>query len=93
MDLESFRKSRGLSQAQLAIELGLVSKGYVSRLERGVTPYPVTLALRIEAWSGGAIRAFELIDEEHAAFLRASIARGVATTNRDDSEPSKSQAA
>jgi transcriptional regulator with XRE-family HTH domain len=60
MKLESFRKQRGLTQQQAAQELGLASKGYFSRLESGKDPMPLRLALRIERWSEGAVRAAEI---------------------------------
>lgn len=76
MDLESFRKSRGLTQEQLASELGLVSKGYVSRIETGDVRAPIKLALQIERWSGGEVRAVELLSPEDAGLLQAAIDAG-----------------
>jgi len=63
MDLESFRKSRGLTQSDLAHRLGLRSKGYVSRIETGATPCPLRLALKIEKLSGGQVTAGSLCPE------------------------------
>ncbi|MDZ4375109.1 MAG: helix-turn-helix transcriptional regulator [Phenylobacterium sp.] len=59
MSPASFRKFRGRSQAQFAIELGLSerSKGYISRLEAGATPWPLHLALRLEKISDGMVPA------------------------------------
>ncbi len=63
MDLESFRKSRGLTQSDLAKLLGLRSKGYVSRIETGATPCPLRLALKIEKLTGGQVTAGSLSPE------------------------------
>ena len=60
MDVVSFRKSRGLSQAEFAAALGLRSKSYVSELERGRQKYPLKLALKIEQLSDGAVPAASL---------------------------------
>ena len=61
MNLESYRKSKGLTQSALAEALGLRSKGYISQLERGVEACSLALALRIEKWSGGEVTAAELV--------------------------------
>ena len=60
MKLESFRKSRGLTQLELARALGLRSKSYISRLETGAGPASLRLALRIEQFSDGQVRAADL---------------------------------
>jgi transcriptional regulator with XRE-family HTH domain len=61
MDLESFRKSRGLTQQQLATAVGLRSKSYISRLETGAgPPASLRLALRIERFSDGLVSASSL---------------------------------
>ncbi|MBP6876580.1 MAG: helix-turn-helix transcriptional regulator [Phenylobacterium sp.] len=70
MELESFRKSQGMSQAQLARLLGLNSKGYISCIERRVQRCPLHLALKIERISGGLVTAASLSPE--AAELGAS---------------------
>lgn len=75
MNLESFRKQRGLTQAQLAEALGIRSKSYISRLETGVGPEPsLRLALAIEKFTGGQVRAADLSSE--AAQLGARIGAG-----------------
>lgn len=63
--LESIRRRRGLTQAQLAeeLELGSKSKGYISRLENGRQEIGLRLALRIERWSGGELRAADICPE------------------------------
>lgn len=70
-----YRKSRGLSQSQFGTELGLAegSKGYVSRLERGETRWPLKLALRLERLSAGEVPAATICPE--AAELQADEAR------------------
>ena len=79
MDLESHRKKRGLSLAEAARELGLASKGYLSRLEKGVTPWPLHIALRVEDWSGGEVPAVDHLSAEQAQLLRAWAARAART--------------
>lgn len=71
MDLESFRKSRGLTQTELAQRLGLRSKGYVSRIETGAAACPLKLALKIERLSGGEVTAASLCPEAAELFPEA----------------------
>lgn len=59
MDLATLRKKRGLSQEQLARELGLKGKASVCEIERTGRAAPER-ALKIEAWSGGKIQAHTL---------------------------------
>lgn len=70
-DLAAFRTARGLTQAQLAKELGLKSKGYLSVIERGEEPCPLKLALQIERWSLGSVPALSLVGFEDAKLLRS----------------------
>lgn len=60
MDLESFRKGRGLSQVELAKALGLRSKSYISDIERGRQQCSVRLALKIQTFSDGEVLAHTL---------------------------------
>lgn len=60
MDLRTLRLQRGLSVAQLADILGMSSRGRLSEMEHHKKPIPVHLALKIEAWSGGEIRAADI---------------------------------
>jgi transcriptional regulator with XRE-family HTH domain len=73
MDIASYRESRAISQGQAAIELGLSSRGYFSRLENGFAPIGVKLALKIEAWSAGNVRAIDLLADDDARLLRGAI--------------------
>lgn len=57
MNLADFRKSLGLSQEECAAALGLKSKTYICQIERGSRSAPVALAMKIERWSGGKVRA------------------------------------
>lgn len=59
MTLAEYRKSKGLSQAAVARELGLRSKGHISDIERAESTRTASLelALRIEKWSGGKVSA------------------------------------
>jgi transcriptional regulator with XRE-family HTH domain len=79
-DFESCRKKRGLSLAAAARDIGLSSKGYLSRLEKGVTPWPLELALRVEEWSDGEVKAADLLQPEQAELLRAWAARSAAAS-------------
>ncbi len=65
MRLAQWRKSQGLSQERLAIQLGLRSKGRVSRLERGADPWPIDLAIAMDRISGGAVTVAELRPDLH----------------------------
>lgn len=76
MDLAAYRKSRGLSQAQVAVELGLSGKSYVSMLERRSRPVPVALALRIQRWSEGTVKATTLRPDDED--LRQAATQGAA---------------
>ena len=60
MDLAAHRESRGLSQGAAARELGLRSKSYISGIESGSLKAPLELALQIQKWSGGEVRAADL---------------------------------
>jgi ribosome-binding protein aMBF1 (putative translation factor) len=59
MNLTSLRQQRGLTQEQLAHELGLKSKSSVHEIEASNHASP-SVALKIEAWSGGQIAADKL---------------------------------
>ena len=59
MQLAEHRKGRGLTVEAAAEELGLKSKGYLSAIENG-RQAPLELALRIQRWSGGEVRAADL---------------------------------
>lgn len=76
--LRETRESRSLSQEQFAIELGLQSKGYVSRIETGEITPSLRLALRIERWSGGCVRAESLLSPDDADLLNRTAAPGLA---------------
>lgn len=67
--LEAFRKQRGLSQAQLAESVGLRSKAYISRLESGVQPCSIRLALQLEELSEGVVPAETLVTDDDSALL------------------------
>lgn len=80
MSLALTRKSRELTLEQMAAELGLRSKGYLSRLETGGAAggayAPLRLALQIERWSAGEVPAESLLSPEDAQLLREAIAAG-----------------
>jgi transcriptional regulator with XRE-family HTH domain len=64
MDLATFRKGLGLSQEECAIALGLkpTSKSWISDIENNERKASLKLALKIEKWSGGQVRAASICD-------------------------------
>ncbi len=75
MNLIEFRESRGLSQQDLAVALG-ISRGYLSRLEQSRQAFPLRLALQIQAWSHGQVLARDLVSDEDRALMDAAAAAG-----------------
>ena len=70
--LETWRRSKGWSQADLASRLGLRSKGHVSRLESGVG-ITTDLAIAIDRLSAGECTVFDLRPDLHdVRVIRAS---------------------
>lgn len=69
MDLTTFRTSRGLSLEQCAVELGLspTSKSWLSDIENGKRDASLRLALKIEKWTGGKVKAASVCPELRAA--------------------------
>lgn len=72
--IASLRKELGLTLDELAEQLGISSKGYLSQIERGVVDCSLSVALRIEEFSGGRIDAASLSRDVNMA--RASCAGG-----------------
>ncbi len=68
MDLATYRKQLGISQEACARALGIKSKAYICRIEREPKAASLKVAMRIEKWSGGKVRADTLSKE--AADLR-----------------------
>jgi transcriptional regulator with XRE-family HTH domain len=77
MDLRTYRETRGLSQSETAAALRLKSKGQISSIETGKWPVSVRLALQIESWSAGALRAVDLLPHEDAKLLQGAIDRAL----------------
>lgn len=71
----------GLSLEDFGKRIGLSSKGNVSLIERGHSPVSLSVALAIEAISGGRIDAAALNDDVRAA--RAAV-DGIATCGACD---------
>ena len=69
MNLSDFRKQRGMSQTELARVVGVTNKGWISQIETGAASAPLKMALRIELWSGGEVRALDLVSSGGAALL------------------------
>lgn len=76
MDLATYRKSLGLSQEECAIALGVKSKSYISGIETGGRAASPRLALKIEQWSGGRVKAASLNPIVAEIIQRASPKRG-----------------
>lgn len=72
--IASLRKELGLTLDELAEQLGISSKGYLSQIERGVIDCSVRVALRIEDFSGARIDAAGLSADVRMA--RASCVGG-----------------
>lgn len=72
MNLVELRKQRNLSQEELGAVVGVRSKGRMSEIERGLRPASLSVALLIEAWSGGLISAESLSPK--ARELRSQVA-------------------
>lgn len=60
MTLQEYRQSKGWSLEEAATELGLV-KSYISELERGVKPWTLKAARKVEEKTNGLIRAADLL--------------------------------
>ncbi len=65
MDVAEFRKAEGLSQEDLAIQLGLRSKGRISILESGADPWPTDLAIQMDRISKGKVPVAQLRPDLH----------------------------
>ncbi|WP_427792227.1 hypothetical protein [Brevundimonas diminuta] len=65
MDLKAWRESKRLSQEDLAIQLGLRSKGRISRLESRADRWPTDLAIAVDRLSRGAVPVAELRPDLH----------------------------
>lgn len=78
MNLAQYRADRGISLEECATQLGLSarSKGWISEIERGGRPASLRLALKIEQWSGGAVKAASLNP------VAAELAAGAASDRR-----------
>jgi transcriptional regulator with XRE-family HTH domain len=73
MDLAAYRKALGLTQEECARALGITSKGYISGIESGDRRASLKLALRIERWSRGKVRA-DSLNPEAAGFGKSRAA-------------------
>lgn len=62
MEFTKYRESRGLTQEECAVALGLsaTSASWISEIESGKRPASLRLALKIEKWSGGKVKATSL---------------------------------
>jgi len=69
MELAAFRKSRDLTLDAFAAAVGIKSKGYISRIESGLDPAGLRLAIRIQRFSEGAVPAIDLVTPEDRELL------------------------
>jgi transcriptional regulator with XRE-family HTH domain len=76
MNLRSYRKSRGLSQKQVAEALGIEAESMISMIERERRKPTLRLALKIQRWSNGEVKAAELCPD--AADLVDQLGEGAA---------------
>jgi len=60
-----WRKSKGMTQADLAKRLGLSSRGRISSLESGADPWPTDLAIAMDRISAGAVPVASLRPDLH----------------------------
>lgn len=60
MTLQEYRNSKGWSLDEAAVQLGLV-KSYISELERGVKPWTLKAARKVEKATKGKLKAAELL--------------------------------
>lgn len=67
LSIPELRSELGLSLEQFAQRVGVASKGYMSKVERGVEGCSPNVALKIEELSGGRINASDLNDTIAAA--------------------------
>lgn len=74
MDLASFRKSKGLSLAAAATEIGLKSRSQLHDIETGRAKCSLRTASRIQEWSSGEVPA-EALCPEAAGLIRQLAAR------------------
>lgn len=65
MDVSEFRSREGISQLELAIQLGLRSKGRISRLETGAAIWPTDLAIQMDRLSKGKVPVAQLRPDLH----------------------------
>lgn len=65
MTLHEFRTSKGWSLDAAADQLGL-AKSYISELERGVKPWTLKAARKVEKATKGKLKAAELLGFERA---------------------------
>lgn len=77
MKLAQHRAALGLSLEQCAVALGLSpsSKGWLSEIENGKKDASLRLALRIEKWSKGKVKAASVCSELRPANDRSTQSR------------------
>ena len=65
MKPSNWRKSKGMSQADLAVRLGIASRGRISTLESGADQWPTDLAIAMDRLSQGEVPVAELRPDLH----------------------------
>jgi transcriptional regulator with XRE-family HTH domain len=69
MTLAQYRALKKLTLGDMADQLDVKSKGYLSRVVNG-EPCSIDLALRIEGWSEGAVAAESVVSPADRDLLR-----------------------
>lgn len=69
--LKSYRTRKGWTLDEAATELGL-SKSYISELETGARPWTLKAARKVEAATGGALTAVDLLGLSHSRKVRVA---------------------
>jgi len=67
--LAQYRESKGLSQDEAALELGLSSGTSISNIETGSRDSPIRLGLQIQVWSKGEVQAVDIVSPEDRQLL------------------------
>lgn len=87
MSFATYRQSQGWTLDQACEQLGLKSKGWLSRLERGEEAWPLRLALQIQVLSRGACPASGLVNDDDRKLLADFIASHSEQSTARQAEP------
>ncbi len=65
MDLQHWRKSKGITLERMASGVGIRSKGRMSRIERGMERCPTDLAIAIDRLTSGEVSVATMRPDLH----------------------------